>query len=82
MPVFADCPDDVTIDCHDDYSDLSIFGSPVVIDNCTYTLETDVVENINNCGVGNIVRTFTATDLSEHTATCVQVITLINEDPF
>lgn len=81
-PFFADCPDDVTIDCHDDYSDLSIFGNPVVIDNCTYNLETEVVENINNCGVGNIVRTFTATDLSGHTATCVQEITLINENPF
>ncbi len=81
-PVFAVCPGDVTIDCHDDYSDLSVFGSPIVVDNCTYSLEVDDVLNIDNCGVGNIVRTWTATDLYDQTATCVQEITVVNNEPF
>ncbi len=81
-PVFAVCPDDVTIDCHDDYSDLTIFGDPVVVDNCTFTLEVDVVNNIDECGVGTITRTWTATDLYDHTASCTQTITVVNNDPF
>jgi hypothetical protein len=81
-PVFVFCPADVTIDCHDDYEDLSIFGSPVAVDNCTYVIDSVEVESIDDCGIGNIVRTFTVTDLVGHTAICVQEITLINEEPF
>lgn len=57
-PVFDLCPPDMTIDCSEDYSDLSIFGSPKVRDNCSFTLDSSVVKDLNDCGVGKILRSF------------------------
>ncbi len=51
-------------------------------DNCHVTVTSDAVININNCGVGAITRTFTATDDGGLTSTCVQTISVINYDPF
>lgn len=82
FPVFTHCPPNLTIDCMDDYSDLSIYGSPIAVDNCGLTLDSSFVENIDDCGIGTITRTFTATDFSDHTSTCVQTITLVNSNPF
>lgn len=76
------CPADVTIECVDDYSDLSIFGSPTVTDNCGYTLDSTEVVNVNDCGLGTITRTWTATDFNNNTATCTQTISIVNTNPF
>jgi hypothetical protein len=43
--------------------------------------ETHVI-NLNDCNVGTILRTFTATDASGNTATCTQLVTVSNPDPF
>lgn len=51
-------------------------------DNCAVVVEESAVQNINNCGVGSIVRTFTAEDAGGVVTTCQQIITIINYSPF
>ncbi len=76
------CPADLTVDCQTDLSDLSVFGSPVVADNCSYTLtETDSIQTAA-CGQGVVLRTFTASDSSGNVVSCTQTITLENQNPF
>jgi len=73
------CPPPVTIDCREQPADLSIFGSPVVSKTCGFTLDSNVVEDLDNCGTGTIYRTFTATTDNEIDASCTQVITIENQ---
>ncbi|MEN0003468.1 MAG: HYR domain-containing protein [Bacteroidota bacterium] len=82
FPVFTQCPADRTIDCRDDYSDLSIFGSPVVVDNCGFTIDSTEAIVIDECNLGTIIRTFRATDFSGQTAVCSQTIDIVNMNPF
>ncbi len=76
------CPAGMTIGCNDDYTDLSIYGSPNVSDNCSFTLDSTAVVDVDDCGVGTIIRTWTATDPSDNAASCTQVINVINDSPF
>ncbi|MCB0633930.1 MAG: HYR domain-containing protein, partial [Lewinella sp.] len=80
-PVFDLCPPDMTIDCSEDYSDLSIFGSPRVRDNCGFTLDSSAVFDLNDCGVGKILRSFTAIDDAKNVSTCLQMIKVENQNP-
>ncbi len=81
FPVLS-CPPDLTVDCQADLSDLSVFGSPIVDDNCGYTLsETDSITT-GACGTGTVWRTFVAIDSSGNVSTCTQTITLENQNPF
>ncbi|MCB0572130.1 MAG: HYR domain-containing protein [Phaeodactylibacter sp.] len=70
------CPYNQAISCTTDYSDLSIFGSPIVTDNCGYTLDSLAAVDINGCGAGTITRTFRAMDPSGNIGSCVQTITI------
>ncbi len=83
-PQLLSCPGGVAIDCEADYSNLAIFGSPMFMDACGFTLDVDSTFNIDNtCGTGTIVRTFTATDSSMNTSlTCTQTIQVQNQTPF
>ncbi len=81
LPPILECPQDVTIDCTTDYSDLSIFGKPILKDNCQVTLDSTIQENLNECGVGTIVRTYKATDKAGNETICSQTITVINNNP-
>jgi hypothetical protein len=83
-PQLLSCPGGVTIDCEADYSNLSIYGTPLFMDGCSFTLNVDSTFNIDNsCGTGSIVRTFTATDPSMNTSlTCTQTILVQNQTPF
>lgn len=76
------CPAPQTIQCTADYSDLSVFGSPYVFDACGFALVSTSTEDIENCGVGTIIRTFTATDPSGNTNTCTQTINVVNSTPY
>ena len=80
-PVFQQCPAPVTIQCTDEQEDLSIYGSPLVQDNCGFTLDSTFTTSFNECGVGTIVRTWTATDNYGQTSDCSQVITVENDNP-
>jgi hypothetical protein len=81
FPAIA-CPSNQTVPCTADLSNLAVFGSPVVTENCSYGLVTSSTQNIQNCGTGTITRTFTATDLSGQSATCTQTINVVNSSPF
>ena len=77
-----DCPINYSIDCTDDYSDLSIFGTATATDNCSASINEDVQYVINSCGVGTIYRNFTATDPAGNESVCTQIINVIDSDPF
>jgi hypothetical protein len=76
------CPEDTTINCTDDYSDLTQFGSPVISDNCAFLTDSLEEVSIESCGIGVITRTFFAADPSGNTADCMQLIQVANTNPF
>jgi hypothetical protein len=77
------CPDDITLNCGQDYEDLSLTGEPIAQDNCGIDSLTSVdTGSLNQCGVGVISRRWTVTDNGGRTATCVQTITVEDDDPF
>ena len=80
-PYFDHCPNSITIDVHDGYDDLSVYGTAHALDNCSVTMDSTTTITIDECGVGEIVRTWTATDLVGFTASCTQVITVENNAP-
>ncbi len=84
LPPMIVAPADVTIDCKADYSNLNTFGTATATDNCAQglTVSETNVKTINNCGVGTIVRKFTATDGVGLTAQATQKITLKNMNVF
>ena len=73
------CPADKTIECGEPVPPVQ---TPIVTDNCGATFEVDENDQITNCGIGFVFRTFTATDLGGRTATCMQTITIENNNPF
>ena len=81
MPTIT-CPANQTIDCADDYSDLSIFGTATATDNCDFELKLEESTNLDNCGQGTITRTWAATDMDNQSATCIQTISVVNEMPW
>jgi len=74
-----DCPDDITLNCP---SDLDLAGVPTVSDNCdmdptvTYTQEMVAGSCMQEY---TILRTWTATDACQNSASCVQEITIVDE---
>jgi len=73
QPTIA-CPPDQTVDCTANLDDLSIFGTATLSGgNCnTSSLGAPIVTmNLNNCGAGTIIRTWTL-----GTSTCSQTITV------
>ena len=80
------CPADETVECTTPYDlgNLSLqFGVATVGDNCSnQSITESVVENIDQCGLGTIERTFTIPDGVGGTVSCTQMITFVNSDPF
>ena len=77
------CPDDVTIDCGDDFLDFDLTGEPSVRDNCADVVilyEDD--DQRNQCNQGIIERTWSVTDRGGFIITCVQTITVEEDEPF
>jgi len=82
-PPSITCPANQTIQCTDDYTDLNVFGVPTIIDDCggsTNYTEQDSFE-INGCGVGRIIRTFTVSH-GGAPITCQQIISIENNSVF
>ncbi|MFT5167383.1 MAG: hypothetical protein ACI8P3_002620, partial [Saprospiraceae bacterium] len=76
------CPSNINIDCGDDYNNLSLTGQATATDNCNYTLTHFDFVDTGNCGDGVVNRTWTATDDSGNSVSCLQRIFLINSAPF
>ncbi|NNL91310.1 MAG: HYR domain-containing protein, partial [Saprospiraceae bacterium] len=82
-PAVVQCPSDTIVNCDISYDinnlDL-IFGAVEVFDNCSTFDQIDeiVEENIDQCNIGTIVRTFrSAIDTTQ--IYCSQIISIINE---
>jgi subtilisin-like proprotein convertase family protein len=83
LPPFITCPPDVTLWCQEDFKDLDKTGSATAIDNCgdpDITFEDS--GSLDQCGRGEITRTWTAEDAGGLKHSCYQYITLIDPDPF
>ena len=82
-PVVISCPADITIECGQDPNDTSITGDDFnAEDNCELVITSEIVGSLDNCGLGTIERVWTATDPQGRTATCTQLITVEDSDPF
>ena len=79
LPMELDCPADVTINCDQDYTDLSITGEATGNDNCGIEdlSYTDNLTGLGTCNIGQIIRTWTLTDSYGQTVSCNQTITSI-----
>lgn len=87
MNPYAICPASAAIECDvyytdyapaldaADYSVLEVFGTATLGDNCTFTDTYDVSYSVNQCGEGEITRTYTVTDASGNgPVSCTQTI--------
>ncbi len=79
-PPTISCPANETFDCT-----LGDAGSATASDNCTEDLDIQIsssdVSNLDECGLGTITRTWTATDCAGNSSTCVQTITIKDDTP-
>ncbi len=77
------CADDITITCEQDPTDLSIVGVSTATDICgVHFLEFSDVDNRDECGAGDLERTYTVNDFNGNAAVaCVQTITFIDVTP-
>jgi len=78
------CPENITLACKSDYTDLSLTGEATATDNCEVISIThnDISINIDQCGEGSVSRAWIATDAQGRVATCLQTIYLVNNDLF
>lgn len=71
------CPLNLTLNCLQDYHNLSLTGQATGSDNCA--LESIVYQDISNiqpCNTGSLTRWWTATDAAGNTKSCQQLITV------
>ncbi len=74
------CGPNVTVDCGIDPT--TKFTPAAVVDACGFTTTVTTTGSLNNCGVGTISRTTTATDPSGNTASCTQTVTVRHVSDF
>jgi hypothetical protein len=83
------CPPNDTIDCRVPYdlANLALtFGGPNLQDNCpsTQNIVEDVTADVNQCGIGTIIRKLNLLDTDNQTILrqCTQTIVITNDTPF
>lgn len=75
------CPDNVIIDCQASI-DPANTGMPTADDNCSDTrFEYSDSLALDNCSTGDIFRTWIVFDAFDNSDTCVQIISLIDNQP-
>jgi hypothetical protein len=74
------CPTSRTVECTTDVTQLHLFGRPIVLENCSFTLDSTSVYERGECNRGKITRTFTAKDWKGRSSTCSQTITIVNNN--
>ena len=77
-------PSQVLVNIFGDATNNNVFVGldGTATDNCSVEVMPTFVNNLNNCGIGTIVRTWTARDPCGLTATATQTITVQNSTPF
>ena len=80
LPPTIICPPDITLQCTEDFLDLSLTGEPVIQANCGDQLTASFSDQvqIDDCGQGTITRTWTVDGTGDNLVTCVQQITLVD----
>jgi hypothetical protein len=68
--------------CYEDFTSLTRFGTATVTDNCAATVSETRLDQLNDCGLGTITRTFVGVDNYGNKVTKTQVITITNDKPF
>jgi subtilisin-like proprotein convertase family protein len=82
-PYITKCPADITLDCQADYKNTDVTKLPMFIDNCgVVSVSFNDSGSPDQCGEGIIRRTHTVKDAQNLAASCVQIITLLDSDPF
>ncbi len=77
-PIITNCAQDIVLSCDANINDTALTGFPSAEDNCTFQINYTDVNNLNECNIGEIIRTFIATDNSNSSSTCTQTITLVD----
>jgi hypothetical protein len=71
------CPATATLNCQQDFTNLTLTGNANATDNCALqSLDFVDVINLNGCNIGTVQRTWTARDSAGNTRSCTQQITL------
>ena len=82
-PYITSCPSNMTLECFSDAYLSDASGVPSFIDNCNAELQDPEYNiDIDDCGEGTVVKTFTVIDDQGLKDVCTQVFTLVNSDPF
>ncbi len=77
------CPVNMTIDCSDDYTDLSFTGEPSIEENCSgFVVTSDDFIDLDDCGEGTVERHWKVEDVGGRKDACTQIITIENQTPF
>jgi hypothetical protein len=81
-PIVLECPQNLMLECDDFTGNPDDYGMATFTDACGIASQRDTfIDNRDKCGVGLIVRTFEATDLSGNISTCSQTLNIINGSP-
>lgn len=85
FPPIIECPDPVTLNCGQDYEDMSLTGGmATATDNCGVEVEFlgYNTSNLNDCGLGYVLKRFRVVDPQGRTATCSQRVNIVDNNPF
>ncbi len=77
----VNAPDDMTISCKGNLTNLAVHGAATYRDNCTFTTRDSVVRELDDCNIGKIKRFFIARDVYGNTSVDSQIITVRNLNP-
>jgi hypothetical protein len=75
-------PANATANCYEDLTSLTRFGTATATDNCSVIITETRKDNLNECRLGTIVRTFIATDPFGNVTKKDQIITVDNNRKF
>lgn len=80
-----ECPADIIISCTEDYTDPVVAGLPTIMGICpvsaTQAIFIDETSELNACGIGDVVRTWSISTLPDASNNCVQNITIQDITP-
>lgn len=82
LPPVVQCPQDVTLFCEAIIDYPNIGGEASATDNCTgFSFEVSDSLTLNDCNIGEIYRTYIATDTYGNEVLCEQQISLVDTVP-
>jgi len=84
IPPTIECPDDIQLECDEDYTNDQLTGIPTTNDQCgSPTLKSEIIrESLNDCGIGFVIKRWTVTDAGGRFAICDQRIDMVDSDLF